>query len=102
MWARKPSSLFELLEPRLVGRAEQPDGAVVERLEQVRVDAAEQRDGVGVPAPPQVVGERLQRVEPVGQARQNGERCGSDDRACRHPLPGVKRAAREAQPPGRR
>ena len=53
----------------LVGRIEQPDGAVVERFEQVRVDAAEQGDRVGVPAPPQVVRERLEG----GAGREGGQ-----------------------------
>ena len=70
----KPVVVHELLEPRLVGGAEQPDGAVVEGLEEVRVDTTEERDRVRVPAPPQVVRECLEWAEPVGQARQDGER----------------------------
>ena len=62
--------------------AEQLDGAVVERLEQVVVDAAEQGDGVVVPAPPQVVGESCAAAAGGRAARQDGERANRNDRAC--------------------
>ena len=69
----------EFLEAALFGRAEQLDRAVVERLEQVRVDAAEQGDGLVVPAPPQVVGEGLKGVQPRRGARQDRERANRTD-----------------------
>jgi hypothetical protein len=64
----------QFLEPRLRGRGEEADRAVVELLEQVGVDAAEEGDGVGVPAPPQVVGQPVEGHQVVGQAGQDGER----------------------------
>ena len=49
-------------------------------LEQVVVDAAEQGDGLVVPAPPQVVGQLLQRLQAFRQMRQDGERADGADR----------------------
>jgi hypothetical protein len=77
----EPVVVGQLLEPGLGGGREQPDRAVVELLEAVRVDPAEQGDGVRVPAPPQVVGQLVQGQQPVRQPGQDGERA---DGAGRH------------------
>src|SRR5262249_51795426 len=63
----------QFLEAGLRDAAEQLDGAVPALLPQVDVDAAEQGDAVVAPAEPEVVGELVQRLQPGGQARQDGE-----------------------------
>ena len=57
----------QFVEALLTGRVEQSDRTVVEGLEPRGINVPEQGDGVGVPAPPKVVSEVVQGLEPFGK-----------------------------------
>jgi hypothetical protein len=62
----------QFVEPVLRFHAEQFDRVVVEGREQVFVDPPEEEDRVGIPAPPEVVGQFIEPHQFFRNARQDG------------------------------